>query len=225
VSVIGATLDMDDRCHRGQSVFVPDRGDHWARVYASRPTNELSWYEHEPATSLRMIDAIATGAAAAIIDIGAGASSLVDHLLARGFTDLTLLDVSAPALHEVAARLGDRAEQVRFVVHDVLTWEPNRQFDLWHDRAVFHFLVDAADQDRYVQLAATAVGSGGHVVLATFAEDGPTQCSGAAVSRYSAEQLGTTFSASFALVEQAREQHVTPRGIVQPFTWVVLRHR
>ena len=176
---------------------------------------------------MRLIDAIAPGAGAAIIDVGTGASSLVDQLLDRGFTDLTVLDLSAGALDDVAARLGDRARQVCFVVHDVLTWEPHRHFDLWHDRAVFHFLIDAADQQRYVQLAATAVRSGGHLVIATFAEDGPTECSGMAVSRYSAEQLGAmfSFSPSFNLVDHERERHVTPRGIVQPFTWVVLRHR
>ena len=183
----------------------------------------MSWYEREPATSLRVIGALGLGVSAPIVDVGAGASSLVDCLHAEGFRDLTVVDVSPRVLDEVQARLGDRAAAVTFVVHDVLTWKPDRRFDLWHDRAVFHFLVDITDQDRYVRLAANAVGSGGAVVVAGFAEDGPPSCSGLPVCRRSASDLAATFKPFFTLITHEREEHVTPAGTVQPFTWTTLR--
>ena len=183
----------------------------------------MSWYEREPVTSLRVIGALGLGVPARIVDVGAGASSLVDCLLDEGFRDLTVVDVSARVLDEVRARLGERAGAVTFVVHDVLTWEPDRRFDLWHDRAVFHFLVDTTDRDRYVRLAAKVVGSGGAVVVAGFAEDGPPSCSGLPVCRHSTEDLAATFKPFFTLMSHERKEHVTPAGIVQPFTWTTLR--
>ena len=198
-------------------------GEHWDGVYATRSTTEVSWYERAPATSLRLIDALGLGSSAAIVDVGAGASSLVDGLLATGFTDVTVLDISPRALDEVRERLGEQAGKVTFVADDVLRWEPVRRFDVWHDRAAFHFLVDAVDQDRYVQLAGRTVRRGGAVIVAGFAEDGPTQCSGLPVSRHSADQLAATFQPFFTLIADEREEHVTPMGIVQPFTWVTLR--
>jgi SAM-dependent methyltransferase len=208
----------------GQPVRVPD-SDHWERVYATRSTTEVSWYQRQPTTSLHMIDAIGLDTSAAIIDVGAGASLLVDCLLTRGFTDVTVLDVSQRALDEVHRRLGELARQVTFVADDIVTWEPDRHFDLWHDRAVFHFLVNIADQDRYVQLAGRAVRRGGALVVASFAEDGPTMCSGLPVSRYSSGDLASMFSPTFTLIADEREEHVTPAGVVQPFTWAVFRRR
>ena len=183
----------------------------------------MSWYEREPATSLRVIGALGLGVSAPIVDVGAGASSLVDCLLAEGFLDLTVVDVSSRVVEEVQARLGERSAAVTFVVNDVMTWKPDRRFDLWHDRAVFHFLVDTTDQDRYVRLAANAVRRGGAVVVAGFAEDGPPSCSGLPVCRHTAQDLAATFKPLFTLVTLEREEHVTPAGIVQPFTWTTLR--
>jgi SAM-dependent methyltransferase len=185
----------------------------------------VSWYERDPATSLRLIEQVAAPRSWGVIDIGAGTSLLVDRLLARGFHDLTVLDISDHALSQVRARLGGRALGVTFLRQDLLTWTPDRQYDIWHDRAVFHFLTEPTDRDRYVELAASAVRSGGSLVLATFATDGPVQCSKLDVCRYSAEDLADTFSASFVVAHHEREEHVTPRGIVQPFTWVVLTRR
>jgi len=202
---------------------VPERGDHWERIYAAVPSTQVSWYEREPAPSLRLIEEITSEPPAAVIDIGAGASSLVDRLLANGFTDVTVLDISRHALDEVRRRLGEQAPRVTFINQDVLTWKPDRQYDIWHDRAVFHFLTASPPRDRYIDLAARAIRSGGSLVLATFADDGPTQCSGLPVSRYSAQDLEEAFSAFFALIRHEREEHTTPRGVVQPFTWVVLR--
>ena len=169
-----------------------------------------------------MIEAIASGPTAAIVDVGAGASLLVDDLLANGFTDLTVLDISENALSEVRQRLGEGRQRLAFVHYDVLTWKPDRQYDIWHDRAVFHFLTEPADRRRYVEIAASTTPSGGCLVLATFADDGPGQCSGLAVSRYSAEDLADAFSPSLSLATHEREEHVTPHGVVQPFTWVAL---
>lgn len=204
-------------------MYVVDRAQHWEAVYASKPLTELSWYERDPVTSLRLIEEIASGSPVAVIDIGAGASSLVDHLLDHGFTDLTVLDLSGTALAGMRERLGERAWNVTFVQHDVLSWDVDHQYDLWHDRAVFHFLTEETARRRYREVTERAIRVGGSLVLATFAEDGPTQCSGLPVARYSAQALAEEFSEHFSLLWQEREEHVTPGGIVQPFTWVVLR--
>jgi len=199
------------------------RGNHWDGVYATTPSTEVSWYERDPVTSLRLIEEVADGPSVAVVDVGAGASLLVDGLLAHGFTDLTVLDVSERALSEVRGRLGKGVQRVTFVSQDVLTWNPEREYDIWHDRAVFHFLTEPTDRSRYVEIAQSLIRSGGCLVLATFAEDGPEQCSGLRVARYSAQDLAETFSESFSLIHSEREEHITPRGVVQPFTWVVLQ--
>jgi SAM-dependent methyltransferase len=157
------------------------------------------------------------------LDIGSGTSTLVDRLLDLGYQDLTVLDIAARALEQVSTRLGDQASRVHFVHHDVLTWEPDRHYDVLHDRAVFHFVTNADERAQYVALAARALRSGGALVIATFANDGPTHCSGLPVSRYSPEDLAGTFSEGFSLVADEREDHITPTGVVQPFTWAVLR--
>jgi 2-polyprenyl-3-methyl-5-hydroxy-6-metoxy-1,4-benzoquinol methylase len=202
---------------------VSDRAAHWDGVYGTKRLTEVSWYEREPTTSLRLVEALAPGPAARCIDIGAGASPLVDRLLAQGFRDLTVLDVSERALSVVRERLGAAGQSVTFVCEDVLTWVPDRQFDVWHDRAVFHFLTDPDARERYMATAARAVPTGGGLVLATFASDGPSQCSGLPVCRYSGERLAALFAPSFSLIAAEREEHVTPGGAVQPFTWVTLR--
>lgn len=199
------------------------RARHWDEIYATNPVTELSWYEREPSVGLRLIETIAPGPAASVVDVGAGSSSLVDHLLAAGFNDVTALDLSGRALGLVRARLGQASRDVTFIEEDLLAWEPGRTYDIWHDRAVFHFLTDEAACDRYVALAAGAVHTGGHLVLAAFAEDGPTRCSGLPVTRYSTQALTDIFSPFFVRVGAEREEHFTPRGTVQPFTWVVLR--
>jgi SAM-dependent methyltransferase len=204
---------------------VSGRARHWDEIYATIPVTELSWYERDPLVGLRLIGTIAPGPAASVVDVGAGSSSLVDHLLAAGFAAVTVLDVSGRALDVVRVRLGAASREVTFVEADLLAWEPGRRYDIWHDRAAFHFLTNEAARDRYVARAAGAVRAGGHLVLATFAEDGPTRCSGLPVTRYSPRELGNVFSPFFVRVAAEREEHVTPRGTVQPFTWVVLRRR
>jgi hypothetical protein len=199
--------------------------DHWDHIYSTGTPAARSWYEREPTRSLRLIEMTAGDPSAAIIDLGAGTSMLVDRLLDAGFPDVTVLDISAHALEEVGRRLGPRASSVRFIPHDVLSWQPGRQYQVWHDRAVFHFLTEAAQRSSYVSVAAGAVCAGGAVIVATFAEDGPTTCSGLPVARYSAGQLADAFAADFEPVHAEREHHVTPAGAVQPFTWMVLKRR
>jgi trans-aconitate methyltransferase len=202
---------------------MTERRAHWERVHAATASTDVSWFERDPTLSLRLVVDAAAGPGDAIIDIGAGASLLVDRLLGRGFSDLTVLDISEHALSEVRRRLGEMSAYVAFLHQDLLAWTPDRQYDVWHDRAVFHFLTVATDRSRYVELAASAVRSGGSLILATFAEDGPTKCSGLAVRRYSAADLQEAFSPSFSMTRDELEEHVTPHGVVQPFTWVVLQ--
>jgi len=195
---------------------------HWDDVYSSKRVDEVSWYQSEPEQSLRRITSVGERDRS-IVDVGAGASLLVDRLVDVGFRDVTLVDISAQALAEVRDRLGPRAANVTFTHADLLKWQPGRTFDIWHDRAVFHFLTHPDDRDRYVELATTSVAPGGYVVLSTFAPDGPTRCSGLEVARYDASMLAEHFAAGFALVDSGRDTHRTPWDAVQPFTWVVLR--
>src|SRR5262245_39722522 len=192
---------------------------HWERVYATHSSSEVSWYQAEPVTSLRLVAAAARSRRDAIIDVGAGASRLVDRLVDDGFSDVTVLDASSAALDETRARLGAHASAVRVVVADLRAFAPDRHYDIWHDRAVFHFPTDVADRARYVDLASRAVLPGGKLIVATFAEDGPTHCSGLPVARYGPDDLATAFAPAFRLLAHERDEHVTPSGLIQPFTW------
>jgi 2-polyprenyl-3-methyl-5-hydroxy-6-metoxy-1,4-benzoquinol methylase len=192
---------------------------HWDKVYRTKDSHDVSWYQEFPAVSVRMITAQA--ASGKVIDVGAGDSTLADELVERGFI-VTVLDVAPSAIDAVRRRLGDRAT---YVVADLLDWSPRESYDLWHDRAVFHFLTDPATQAAYVDLAGSAVRPGGAVVLATFAPDGPVSCSGLPTARHDAESLAALFADHFTLASSEREEHRTPWGAVQPFTWVTLRRR
>ena len=175
--------------------------------------------------SLEMIGLTGAGPKEAVLDVGGGASSLAGALLARGFADVTVLDLSEIALRTARARLGPAGARVRWVHTDVLDWIPGRTYGLWHDRAVFHFLIDAEDREGYVTTARSAVRPGGHVVIGTFAVEGPTTCSGLPVARYDPQALADAFGAGFALVGSRRRDHRTPGGSVQSFTWVAMRRR
>ena len=198
--------------------------DHWQAVYQTKSERQTSWFRPHLDESLRLIDGLGLAADAPIIDVGAGRSTLVDDLQARGFSDLTVLDVSAAALASAAERLGASADAVHWIASDVLAAElPANHYQLWHDRAVFHFLTDAADQARYVALAQRSVRAGGFLVLSTFASDGPEKCSGLPICRYDAEALAARFAAGFVVVAASRETHRTPFDTDQRFTYVVLR--
>jgi hypothetical protein len=196
---------------------------HWDTVYGTTSLTEVSWYEQVPATSLRLIASVASPTDA-VVDVGAGASFVADTLLAQGFEDVTVLDVSAEALATVRIRLADRPG-AHFVVTDLLAWQPARQYDTWHDRAVFHFLVDKEARDRYAAAAAAALPVGGALIVGAFAHDGPTSCSGLPTARYTPDALAAQFAADFTEEQREREEHVTPSGVTQPFTWLVLRRR
>ena len=201
---------------------MSDAATHWDGVYATSSADQVSWYEPRPLTSLRLLER-ASPDRGPVIDVGAGASFLADALVLAGWTDVTVLDVSAEALDVVRHRLADRP--VSYVVTDLLAWSADRDYAVWHDRAVFHFLTDPRDRARYIDVAASAVGPGGAVVLGVFATDGPTQCSGLPTARHGPEELEVLFAPVFDLEHSEREEHLTPAGIVQPFTWALLRRR
>jgi SAM-dependent methyltransferase len=172
--------------------------------------------------SLELIEGLRLGSEAAILDVGGGASSLAAQLIGRGFTDITVLDISTEALDLARAELGTDASRVHWIEQDLLSWSPQRRYDLWHDRALFHFLLDPSDVERYTETLRSALGHGGKAIIATFAADGPQSCSGLPVARYGPDQLAATFGAAFTTVATRREEHRTPSGSLQPFTWVAL---
>jgi 2-polyprenyl-3-methyl-5-hydroxy-6-metoxy-1,4-benzoquinol methylase len=197
--------------------------EHWEQVYSSKNADEVSWYQRDPEVSRRLIKnhAVSTDA---VIDVGAGQSLLVDSLLVDGFADVTVMDISEAAVFEVRHRIPN-ISSVSYVVADVREWNPTKKFDVWHDRAVFHFMTSVADKAAYLGVIAQAVSPGGVAIIGTFADDGPTQCSGLDVSRYSPSQLAAVFSEFFELDTSESEEHITPWGAVQHFTWVTLRRR
>ena len=199
-----------------------DRQRHWDDTYRQKGPTGVSWYQPEPTVSLDMIRLLGVDLTAPVIDIGGGASYLVDRLLAAGFTDLSVLDVSAVALADAGRRVGPEA-RVTWICDDVLAWRPARRFGLWHDRAVFHFLTDPGDRARYLDTLAAALAPGGALVMATFAADGPTHCSGLPVARYGAEDLAGALGPRYEVVATRREEHTTPAGGRQAFTWLAAR--
>jgi predicted RNA methylase len=202
---------------------MEDLTRHWENAYATHNAHEVSWYQIRPDTSLQLIGKLGIGADDAVIDIGGGASSLVDHLLALGFRDLAVLDISSAALAAVQARLGRRAQEVKWLTGDITRRPPQGPFRLWHDRAVFHFLTEAADRAAYQAALEAALPGGSFAIIATFAEDGPERCSNLPVRRYSPEQLAAELGPGFTLVEALRETHVTPAQGEQKFIYCVFR--
>jgi 2-polyprenyl-3-methyl-5-hydroxy-6-metoxy-1,4-benzoquinol methylase len=194
-----------------------DRQAHWQNVYATKAEKEVSWFQEKPAPSLDLIAAAGIASDAAIIDVGGGASRLVDSLLDKGFRRITILDLSAKALDEAKKRLGQRADGVDWIAADITIWEPSRTYDLWHDRAAFHFLTEPADRDAYIVRLKKAVRPGGHVIIATFAADGPERCSGLPIVRYDPEALARKLGPGFEFVESRRHDHLTPGGNTQRF--------
>jgi SAM-dependent methyltransferase len=200
-----------------------EREKHWQSVYTTKPETEVSWFEENPAPSLDLIALVGAGPPSAIIDIGGGASRLVDRLLLYGYEDLTVLDISPAALAAAKARVGEKAQQVHWLVADVTTWEPSRVYDVWHDRATFHFLTDPADQAAYVARLRRALWPGGHAIIGAFALDGPDKCSGLPVARYDAESLGKALGPGFVLVDTRRHAHLTPGGVTQRLQFSAFR--
>jgi len=204
-------------------VKAADRKAHWERVYATKAETEVSWFQEDPRPSLEALARIGADRRSAIIDVGGGASRLVDRLIQEGFEDVTVLDLSAAALEAAKARLGEAARKVRWIVADATAWAPARTFDVWHDRAAFHFLVDPDDQASYVDRMTRALRPGGVAIIATFAPDGPEKCSGLPVVRRDAESLAAALGPGFLLVETQRHEQRTPSGAIQHFQFSAFR--
>lgn len=201
-----------------------DTKSHWEKVYTTKAPESVSWYRAHLETSLALIERTAVVRSASIIDIGGGESTLVDDLLLRGYKNLSVLDVSQTAIEVTKKRLGPAAEQVRWLVGDIVEIELEPcAYDLWHDRAVFHFLTTPERRMTYVQQVTRAVKPGGHVIISTFGPEGPTKCSGLEVMRYDAETLHGEFGRQFHLVESSEELHQTPFGTTQQFLYCYCR--
>ncbi len=202
-----------------------DAQGHWSAVYRDKPADSVSWYQDLPQSS---IDALARAGATqkdSIIDIGGGASALPDALIAAGWRDIAVLDIAESALALSKRRLGQRAQDINWLVADIRDWHAPRQWDYWHDRAVFHFLTGANDRAAYRRAIAAGLRPGGKAILATFAADGPETCSGLPVARYSPEALAAEFAPEFTMIDGWGDIHHTPSGGAQAFSWVILERR
>jgi ubiquinone/menaquinone biosynthesis C-methylase UbiE len=198
---------------------------HWENIYETRSPDQVSWFEPEATHSLALIQGVAPTRHEVIIDVGAGAATFVDGLLSAGYQHITVLDLSAAALAQAQRRLGKRSRSVHWREANVLDVAlPNHAFDVWHDRAVFHFLTNAADRRTYVAQVRRALRPGGFALVATFAADGPSRCSGLKVARYSSGALHAEFGADFRLLSSDRQTHITPWGAEQPFTYCLCRY-
>ncbi|MEJ2407729.1 MAG: class I SAM-dependent methyltransferase [Candidatus Thiodiazotropha sp.] len=202
-----------------------ERQQHWEEAYQGKAESEVSWYQEYPDISLQLIDRSGIGMNAPLIDVGGGTSVLIDNLLLKGYSRVAVLDISSAALECTRQRLADKAEQVEWLVSDVTRFQPSHTFSLWHDRAVFHFLTDTEDRRRYIDVLKSALRQGGYLVLATFALDGPEQCSGLPVERYDADKMQAVLGEEFTLQESRREVHVTPAGGEQRFSYALFRYQ
>jgi 2-polyprenyl-3-methyl-5-hydroxy-6-metoxy-1,4-benzoquinol methylase len=194
-----------------------DRQAHWQNVYTTKGEKDVSWFQDQPDVSLDLIAAAGARPPSAIIDIGGGASRLVDVLAQRGYLDITVLDLSDAALMMAKQRLGTMADAIHWIAADVTTWEPTRQYDIWHDRAAFHFLTDEGDRTAYVARLRKALHPNGQAIIATFSLQGPERCSGLPVVRYDANRLGDVLGPSFRLLDTRADEHRTPWGSSQHF--------
>jgi hypothetical protein len=196
---------------------------HWDSVYERKSPGEVSWFQPSPVISLELIRAVGVGYLDAIIDVGGGASTLVDHLLERGFGNITVLDISKAAIDTNHTRLGSQARRVTWVVGDVLEFQPDRSFELWHDRACFHFMTSETQRKKYVRSLELSVVAGGACIIAAFAPDGPRRCSGRDIVRYDADRLLEELGPKWQLERQVHENHRTPAGSTQSFNYFLLR--
>lgn len=196
-----------------------DRKSHWDNMYSIKPPEEVSWFQIEPAISLELITKESLSTEAAIIDIGGGTSSLSLRLFDAGYTSLTVLDISAVALHYSQARFGEQASKVDWIESDIIDFNPPQFYDVWHDRAVFHFLTEAEDRAKYVDILNHGLNIGGYLVLAAFAIGGPEKCSGLDIMQHSFDTLSLVLGDGYRLLEQRSELHITPGGTEQQFNY------
>ena len=213
-----STVRHTTGCHH------PGWKNHWEQQYAGKNPTEVSWYQSHPQHSLSLIGDTGLGTAASIIDVGGGASTLVDHLLASGYRDITVLDIARTPISRAQERLGDRSQQVTWVESDITDYVPDRTFDIWHDRAVFHYLTDEDDRESYLASMHRALKANGQVIIATFSDSGPSQCSGLDVMHYSPRMLSQVMGPRLRLVETLTEEHSTPNGGLQQFVYCRFSH-
>lgn len=197
--------------------------EHWTRVYQKKSASAVSWYQAEPEPSLRALVRFGAQPSSALIDIGGGASNLVDALLRRGWRDITVLDIAEAALAATKERIGTNAKKVHWEVADITEWQPSRRYEVWHDRAVFHFLIGSEQREAYRRALLAGLAEGGLLIMATFALDGPERCSGLPVQRYDPSSLTKELGPGFGLLDGWREEHVTPSGSTQRFNWCAFR--
>jgi hypothetical protein len=205
-------------------VAKPGGAAHWDGAYAEGVTTR-SWFQQHAAMSLRMLDSAGVSAEDSMIDVGGGASPVAGALLSRGFADITVLDISATGLQHARRRLGPQAGHVQWLRADILTWRPQRRYQTWHDRAVFHFLTTGPARQQYLQTLRAATTPHAAAVFGCFAPDGPQHCSGLPVARYSPQELAGQLGSEWTLITQDREEHITPAGMAQPFTWAAFRRQ
>ncbi len=210
---------MRDRRPADYSIDMAERRDHWDNVYASKGEDEVSWFQENPRRSLELIAQIGINKAAPVVDVGGGASRLIDALIEQGYADTTVLDISKRAVALAQERLGRFQDSVDWIVADVTEWTPRRRYALWHDRAVFHFLTAEGDRKAYRKTLAKGLASDGHVIIATFGPDGPEQCSGLPVVRYDEDTIAKVFDGLLRLEGSGSEDHITPSGAHQAFTF------
>lgn len=202
-----------------------DRKSHWNNIYEIKQTDEVSWYQADPTISLDLIDSCGIKASDSIIDVGAGSSLLVDRLLQSGFERLTVLDISGSALSNSQQRLEALADKVEWIENDATRFHSESKFDLWHDRAVFHFLTDENDRKKYISTIESVLNPAGYVIIATFAVGGPEKCSGLPIVQYDAAKITAELCNKFDLIEERFEEHLTPAGKVQKFSYFLFQIR
>jgi SAM-dependent methyltransferase len=202
-----------------------DTKEHWEKVFATKAENEVSWFQIYPKTSVQFLEFFNLPLTANIIDIGGGDSHLVDALLDRGYQSIWVLDISANAIERAKKRLGERADKVHWIVSDVTAFKPDVTFELWHDRAAFHFLTAEEKIQRYVSIAENAIRKGGYLILGTFSEQGPKKCSGLEIKQYSEASMSARFAVSFERVKCVHEDHITPFNTVQNFLFCSFKRK
>lgn len=199
--------------------------EHWQKVYQTKDTTKVGWHQPKPQISLDFIGKTRISKDASILDVGGGDGKLVDHLLEEGFQDISILDISETALEKIKLRLRASQDQIKFTVSDIVEFEPSGKFDLWHDRAVFHFLTDPLDQRKYRSLVECSIPSGGYLIVATFSKSGPDTCSGLPVQQYDIQDLEEFFGQEFHLLEGLNYDHITPSGSAQNYSVCLFRRK
>jgi ubiquinone/menaquinone biosynthesis C-methylase UbiE len=197
--------------------------DYWDKIYQTKKEDEVSWFQSEPVKSLELIDEFKLPRQAKIIDIGGGESRLVDHLLKRGFKNISVLDISSIPLEKMKGRLGEEGNNVEYITSDVTKFVPHHRYDLWHDRATFHFLTSMDDIEKYLAIASNAIADGGYLIISTFSKTGPDKCSGLEISKYSEDELKKVFGKYFENIKCFNDTHVTPWGSKQDFVFCGFR--